>query len=70
MNTCQICRWWAPNVNGKPRTGKVFACLNEKLNQPSFEIAERPDCAGPDEGGHFVTGPDFGCVHFEEGATQ
>ena len=63
--TCSTCRWWAPNVNGKPRVGTVFACTNPKLNQPSFEIAEVTDCAGADEGGHFLTGKDFGCVHYE-----
>ena len=69
---CRNCRWWSPNVAGKKAPDNIaFACKNPKLAMPHYDIGyENNNCAGVDdiEAGRvtfFVTGPEFGCVHWE-----
>lgn len=64
--TCKDCRWWAINANGNPNLLPlaVSACKCPKLQESVIDVWGR-DGAGVDDGdGVFVTGPDFGCVHF------
>ena len=68
--TCKDCKWWAPNYSGKdaPMDGP-FACRHPKLDHPDSELwdwCNPQDMAAADDGPAMIlTGPDFGCIHFE-----
>lgn len=66
LGRCQTCRWWGPP-----------AAFLRACSQPKFRVGYQfADAEVPsdgmrvenDEGWGFVTGPDFGCVHWEEDA--
>jgi hypothetical protein len=74
MNTCKTCKWWGAAAIGH---SKANHCENPK-SVPLSHLLSGGDI--PDdwvETGHdeetvhaapvFVTGPDFGCIHHEEG---
>lgn len=66
--TCKTCRWWAVNANGNPSNlplNAAFACKCPSLDVAAHDAWDT-NCAGVDDGyGVFVTGPDFGCVHYD-----
>lgn len=56
MNTCKDCRWWYQSF--------FNFCEHEKLSK---EIAGESDRAWCDDNlSGIETGPDFGCIHWEE----
>jgi hypothetical protein len=66
MKHCKTCKWWTR----KYRRGKLFPCDNEsKLGESDTVDAKHDDVLlyGYDEGGRIYTGPEFGCVHHEDG---
>ncbi len=70
MNTCDTCKWWdkdaivtEPNGwHGSDETG-MSECKNEKLFAGIDGITSRYDA--PTDGCGFLTGPKFGCIHWE-----
>lgn len=73
-SVCETCRWWGPNVAGHPAVfdKKCGACRNSRLAlsvSQMFDLPER-NGAGIDDtengDGTFVTGPRFGCIHWEQ----
>ena len=63
--TCKTCKWWGPNRNDKAIEAVIGACFCPRLMATSMQVCDEPMSAGADEGGHILTGQDFGCVHWE-----
>lgn len=67
--TCKTCRWWAKSTEHRHNEDKGGWCQSPKLGQGKFSPASDDELDQLiyeyDEGGHFWTGPDFGCVHRE-----
>ena len=66
LNTCKDCKWW----DGLP-TDSYNDCSHDKIYHYCPDYMERlPDALMvyylEDKGGSIQTGPDFGCVHWEE----
>lgn len=70
MGHCKDCKWWALHSSRKPRPyepGDAFYCKHPLLNTDSVEIHDQEvSGACADEGGSILTGPEFGCVHWEQ----
>lgn len=69
MNTCKDCKWWeCVKVHGKTRIMMVWGdCTNMKL-QTAFDALTWPS-DGLNASDYIqapVTGPEFGCVHWEQ----
>lgn len=67
MSTCDTCKWWTREDN-TPSELLHRVCGNRKLSGPSW----MSDYTGydndsliqeHDNGGFYLTGPKFGCVH-------
>ena len=74
MNRCRSCGKWEPYLTAFPN--RIFAeseekkagglCCSDKLVEDHSGLHEKDMLVYPfTEGGHFWTGPDFGCVHWE-----
>lgn len=74
IGRCRDCKWWGYKVNNK-----YFPHLKEcELQHHCDPDSEKPFYAWCDDSdnkereldcgidGHLLTGPDFGCVHWEE----
>lgn len=66
MGTCKTCRWWGDGPCGSPKLINQEALLNWASIKGTWQPV-----AGDSWGLDFdqvaiVTGPDFGCVHWEE----
>lgn len=61
MNTCKTCKWWGHETI----TNEHRLC-----NHPKLDISEGGSKDGLSPGTHpdgeLTTGPDFGCVHWEQ----
>lgn len=63
---CKRCRHWMPNRTGKGDEARMGRCCESALDTDADGICEQPDCAMIDDSdGVLVTGPEFGCVHWE-----
>jgi hypothetical protein len=70
MTTCDTCKHWGPHVNQSKIANPIMgACKSPAIDhQDAMGVADNPsfafvDC--PAEPGKLVTGPKFGCVHWE-----
>ena len=66
--TCKTCRWWGNLWPDDPDA--VECCDHPKLNILETEdlnqlIMPKDNLMGNGEQGMTVTGPDFGCIHWE-----
>lgn len=62
MNTCKMCKWWTGPHGHGGHWDKHGDCTQEKVNgdakldgMHAGDIADYP----------LMTGPDFGCIHWE-----
>jgi hypothetical protein len=60
MNTCKTCRWW--NADTIPDTDHRV-CKHPKMG---CEWKEKDTLASIWDDIRIFTGPDFGCIHYEE----
>lgn len=60
MNTCDACRFWKPERVRIVTKGECRAVSNTTEQPDEFSIESEPY-----EGGKFITGPKFGCIHWE-----
>lgn len=62
---CRTCKHWGPAIEGRD----AMYCNHDKLGDLPEAINERDGLYPEDErgicGAWIVTGPDFGCVHWE-----
>lgn len=77
MNTCKTCKWWADSagtfIESKelkklvPSMDPYHPCNCPKINQDVHANPAMDGAAAENMDGHpyFVTGPDFGCIHYE-----
>jgi hypothetical protein len=74
MNHCKTCAHWKLYEHAYPNAPRSYAdrvefsgglCTNPKLREGQGKEDYEPDSLTYPylEGGHFWTGPDFGCVH-------
>ena len=60
MNTCKECRWWKEEPK-EPRG----LCISDKFVSVNYSAdSYPPDTLVYSDG--FDTGPNFGCIHWEE----
>ena len=71
LETCKNCKWWWPNESPENKSqtlNPVFSdqvhweCVNENL-KCCIDTKTQPSGASSYE--DIMTGPDFGCIHFE-----
>jgi len=64
MKNCETCKHWSDKE--VPYNKVVRECNNKKINDDYYN--DEPDGLyySYQEGGYFLTGPKFGCVHHEE----
>ena len=67
MPTCRTCRFWTRYKSGGRINylDKGGICASGKLSEDYGKESYGNDCLvySYEEGGHFWTGPSFGCVH-------
>lgn len=71
MNTCDKCQWWGKPSNSEPpveswnmNIAGMADCNNPKLEEhPLHGISSGYDA--PTTGCGFMTGPKFGCIHWQ-----
>lgn len=59
---CKTCRWWA-GVPGEQRECDCRHPACDSLTPQPGSFRASPAC---EHDAYFVSGPDFGCVHWEE----
>ncbi len=59
MNTCKTCKWW-----GTPKAIHPQECWHPKM-EPVISPKDYTDEATAWAGTKIVTGPSFGCIHWE-----
>lgn len=59
MNTCKTCKWWE-----KAKWRQDCKCTNQKLGTLDDDGIDVEGCEGGWD--YMTTGPDFGCIHWEE----
>jgi hypothetical protein len=68
MNKCKGCKWWQEDGFWKNKTHK--RCKQEKVSGGEDESVSHLDDAyifsTDPQGETFWTGPEFGCVHWEQ----
>ena len=66
MNTCKTCQHWDEVRPLWGRNIELAECLSGKFMEGDHDYDT--DCViyTYEEGGSFLTGPDFGCIHYEE----
>jgi hypothetical protein len=55
---CKDCRWWREDEGD---ADEPFWCANDKLYRYSQDGVHY----SRDSSGYLITGPEFGCIHFE-----
>ena len=60
--TCGNCKWWGEVSENADRC----VCKHPKCNESKSADGFGVDGGEPFNGGVFVTGKDFGCVHFTD----
>lgn len=63
MNTCDTCKWWAPD--GTPYPNGHHLCLHAKVDMPDGDAVDGLDSRADYDYG-VTTGPQFGCIHHAE----
>lgn len=62
IGTCKDCKWWEKDEHWGDNVG---ICQSPKIADPAID-AQAFQCTDKYE--DILTGPDFGCVHWEEKA--
>jgi hypothetical protein len=68
MNTCKDCKFWVLKKDFEGTTLPLNSCLSEKIKLLEYGMTLGYDELGYSDfkkhGAYFITGMDFGCIHF------
>lgn len=71
IGTCKDCRWWSSKIRDAEFPNLRY-CLMTRQNDPAcnnaFYAYYLDD--GDEQDAYLETGPDFGCIHFEDKNTD